>query len=340
MEEISEKTPAELEKEFYSKKFYLSYSGLSKMIYSPSLFYRHYVLQQREEKLDSYLIEGKIIHCMLLDDGSFDKQFIVSPTALPTGNTKLVVDRINTHRNTLEVIKSIDTLKDYSDVVLTVLKEINLHQSLKTDAQRIEKIATPEAESYFQFLMIKGDKHIVDEETLKRCDEAVQAIRNDSGACELLGLIKHETENVDIFNEIPIESDITEDFPFGIKGIIDNIKVDYDKKLISVNDVKNTSKTIVDFPETVEYYNYWVQAAIYNILIRHSFKELIDENWAIRFSFVVVDKYNQVYPFYVKPSTMENWSQRLTEKLNEFKWHYTEKKYKLPYAFEKGEVTL
>jgi len=54
------KTPIELQQEFYAKPFSLSYSGLSKMMYSPSLFYRHYVLQQREEKLDSYLVDGKL----------------------------------------------------------------------------------------------------------------------------------------------------------------------------------------------------------------------------------------------------------------------------------------
>ena len=56
------KTPQELEKEFYSKPLYLSYSGLNKLLFSPKLYYKHYVLQQREEKLESYLIDGKVIH--------------------------------------------------------------------------------------------------------------------------------------------------------------------------------------------------------------------------------------------------------------------------------------
>ena len=90
----------ELINEFYSKEFYLSYSGLNKLLYSPSLFYKHYILQQREDKLESYLIDGKVIHCLLLDDGSFDQQFILTPGTLPTGNTRSVVDKIfEIHKN-------------------------------------------------------------------------------------------------------------------------------------------------------------------------------------------------------------------------------------------------
>lgn len=337
--ELLEKTPADLEKEFYSKKFYLSYSGLSKLLYSPSLFYRHYILQQREEKLDTHLIDGKVIHCLLLDDGSFDKQFMLSPASLPTGNTKLVVDKVMDHRNTLEVVKELDTLKDYSDVIIDILKEINLHQSLKTDAQRIEKITSYEAESYFQFLMVKGSRNIIDQETLQRCNEAVAAVRDNSQACNLLGLIRHEMENIDIFNEVPMESEL-KDRPFGIKGIIDSIKVDYDKKIVYVNDLKTTGKTVTEFKESVEYFNYWTQAVMYLIMVRDNFKDLLTDDWTVVFTFIVVDKYNQVYPFEVTDNTMNEWLEKFTAKLDEFQWHYTQKNYKLPYLFATNQVML
>lgn len=340
MEELIEKTPADLEKEFYSKKLYLSYSGLSKMLYSPSLFYRYYVLQQRDEELGAHLLDGKVIHCLLLNDGSFDKQFMLSPATLPTGNTKSVVDKVMDHRNTLEVVMSTDTLKDFSDVILSVLKEIKLHQALKTDAQRIEKIATPEAESYFQFLKIKGERDVIDQETLQKCNEAVTAVRENQAACDLLALVRHEMENIDVFNETPMQSDLLDVYPFGIKGIVDNIKVDYDKKTVYINDLKTTGKTVTEFKESVEFYNYWAQAAMYELMVRDNFKDLLTEEWSIVFTFIVVDKYNQVYPFQVSRSTMMEWETRLTEKLNEAKWHYTEKNYRLPYLFATNQVTL
>lgn len=350
MEETINKKPAELEKEFYSKKFYLSYSGLSKTIYSPSLFYRHYILQQKEEKLDSHLIDGKVIHCLLLDDKMFDKHFTISPANLPTGNTRLVVDRVFAHH--MDVLTnsaavgitstalSNASMNDYSDTIIEILKKIKLHQSLKTDAQRLEKIITDESKSYFEFMKIKGKKDIIDNEILVRCNEAVTAIRNDSISCNLLGIAKHEMENIDVFNEIHLKSDMFDVYPFGIHGIIDNIKVDYDQKIIYINDLKTTGKTITDFPESVDYFNYWIQAAIYQRLVREAFKDLLTEEWKIISYFIVIDKYNQTYPFQVSEASMMEWQAKLDHKLNEFKWHFTEKKYVLPYQFATSQVTL
>lgn len=330
----TEKSPADLMQEFYSKKFYVSYSGLSKMLYSPSLFYRHYVLQQREERLDSHLIDGKVIHCLLLDDGSFDGQFMLLPSSLPTGNTKLIADRIYDR-----VKEGPGLFENYTVEILEVLTSINLHQSLKTDKQRLEKIITEESKTYFEFLKRKGSKDIIDAETLQRCNEAVSALRNNSMVCNLMGLVKHEMENIDVFNEIEIRTEL-ETLPFGIKGVLDNIKVDYDAKIVYVNDLKTTGKTILEFPESVEHFNYWAQAAMYMRLIKDSFKDLLTEDWKIIFHFVVIDKYNQVYPFRVSSESMDQWQGKLDTKLNEFNWHYTEKKYALPYKFATHEVLL
>lgn len=344
MTTLTGKSPQELTQEFYSRKLYLSYSGLSKMMYSPSLYYRHYILQQKEEKLDSYLVDGKVIHCLLLDDGSFDKQFILMPDSLPTGNTRSVVDEVYTEYAISSMIVdkiTMPNLEDYGDTILASLKRINLHQSLKTDKQRLDKIISEESKSYFQFLKIKGEKTLLDSETLQRCNEAVNAVKADSQSCDLLGLITHEMEHVDIFNEILMKSDLLDVYPFGIKGIIDNIKVSHATKTIHVNDLKTTGKTITDFRETIEYYNYWAQAAIYVRLIKDAFKQLLQEpDWKVVFHFIVVDKYNQVYAFEVSTITMDEWDIRLATELNKFKWHYTERRYMLPYEFAVRQVIL
>ncbi|MBK7819407.1 MAG: PD-(D/E)XK nuclease-like domain-containing protein [Sphingobacteriaceae bacterium] len=299
------------------------------------MFYRHYVLQQREERTESYLIDGKVIHCLLLDDGSFNKHFILMPASLPGDSTRKIVDKI------YDIVKEgPGLLENYDQEILDVLKEINLHQSLKTDKQRIEKIVTEESKSYFEFLKIKGNKDLLDTETMQRCNEAVDAIKNNSVACNLLGLIKHEMENIDIFNEIPLQSDLVDAYPFGMKGIVDNIKVEYDTKTVHINDLKTTGKTIVDFEDSIEYFNYWIQAAMYERLVREAFKDLLTQDWKIQFHFIVVDKYNQVYSFEISSATMMIWQERLETKLNEFKWHYTEKKYALPYLFATSQIIL
>ena len=337
------KSPQELEKEFYSKPLYLSYSGLNKIIFSPKLYYKHYILQQREEKLDSYLIDGKVIHNLLLDDGSFEKNFILLPSNLPTGNSRLVIDKIfEKHKeHVLSSFGTIGTLDDFGKDILEILKQINLHQSLKTDAQRFAKIITEENISYFEFLKLKGSKDLIYSETLQRCNEAVDVLKNDSKVTDLLGTYRSEMENTKIYNELELslESSVL-GRAFGLKGIIDNIKVDYDNKTVYINDLKTTGKTISDFKETIEYYNYNLQAAIYHKLVKNMLKDIMNADWNIVFNFIVVDKYTQVYPFEVSKVTMAIWLDILNKKLDEAEWHYKNNKYNLPYEFETGQVIL
>ena len=40
------------EQEFFDKDFLMSYSGLNKLVFSPSSFYKHYVLGQKEDVID------------------------------------------------------------------------------------------------------------------------------------------------------------------------------------------------------------------------------------------------------------------------------------------------
>ena len=305
-------------------------------MYSPNLFYKHYILQQREEKLDSYLIDGKVIHNLLLEDGSFDKSFILLPSTLPTGNSRLVIDKIYNR-----VKEGPGLLSDYKIEILEILKEINLHQSLKTDEQRLAKIVTEETIIYFEFLKLKGKKDLIDSETLQRCNEAVDALKANNTVCGLLGTYQSQMENISLFNEIELSAAAIElGTPLSLKGVLDNVKIDRDAKIIYVNDLKTTGKTISDFEETIEFYNYYLQAAIYMRLVKFVHKDILTEGWKVIFNFIVVDKYNQVYPFEVSTETMEKWDAILLERLKEAAWHYDNNKYSLPYKFAMSQVIL
>jgi hypothetical protein len=333
MEDIKP-SEADLITQFYSKPFYLSYSGLNKLLYSPSTFYNWYILKQQEDKIESYLVDGKVIHCLLLDNGSFDKQFILMPAGLPGDSTRQVIDKAFKE---LEG-EDIEALDKYDIIILEILKNINLHQKLKTDAQRLEKIITEEGKSYWEFLKIKGKKDLLDDETMRRCNDAVAVLRKNNQVSDLLGLLRNEMENIDIYNEeyLFVETDKA----FGLKGIVDNIKVDHDNKVIYVNDLKTTGKTISDFKETIDYFNYWAQAAIYYRLVMGKFHEIVKDDWKVKFNFVVIDKYQQVYAFEVSEETMQMWQLKLEDNLNEAEWHYKNKDYSLPYQFATGRVIL
>lgn len=325
---------------FYKDKFYFSYSSISKLLFSPAAFYNHYVLKQREDVVAPHLISGRVLHCLLFEPEKYDNNFISMPGKIPTDSQKKIIDNI--FKKYLEINNNALTLADFSDDILTELLTANLYQSLKTDLQRTEKILTEENKSYFTFLINSQDKTIVDEPTLNTCKLGVEALKSNKEVRSLLQLDKSEEDvHIESYSELPIEAD-GEHLPFGFKGILDNIVIDKESKTIFINDLKTTGKPLVDFPESVQYYKYWVQATIYVRLVFHKFlKDLPDlKEWNLYFTFIVIDKYNQVYPFQVSMETMNIWQQDFEELTDILKYHYENKDFTLPYELAKGNVKL
>ena len=340
LDEILQESIKILQEEFYKKKFNFSYSSLNKLLWNPQAFYQLYVLGNKEEKIESYLVNGKIIHALLLEPEKFDDQFVVSPDNLPTGNARIVVDRVFAHHQ--ELAANGDTremFEDFEDAILDVMKDMNYHQSLKTDHQRLDKVVTLETRNYWAFLKTKGNKTLIDQESLTFCKTAVDIIKLNPEICNLIGCNVSEFENKEVFNELPLECGITGK-NFGLKGIIDNIVVNHDEQIIYINDIKTTSKDLKDFPESVEYYNYWLQAAIYCTIITIKFINLIDRGYQIKFHFVVIDKNYQAYAFPVLQSTLDDWFVKLQDVLQKASWHYDNARFDLPYEFALGKITL
>lgn len=324
-----------LEDKFYSQPFSFSYSGLSKLLYSPGLFYNHYILQEREEKLDQHLVEGKVIHCLILDNGSFNNQFIVSPSNLPSANTKSVIDKLFYEKKIVE-----GELEEHNESILEILREINLHQALKTDQQRIDKIISDDVKSYWSFLKEKGSKDLLDQETLDRCNKSVEIIKNNKSVNELMCLTPSDFEMQEIFNEQAIEIPV-KNKPFGLKGIVDNIVIDHGKRTVFINDLKTSSKTLSEFKESIEYYNYNLQAAIYSVLVSYKLQYLINNNWKVSFSFVVIDKYQQVGIFEISDSTLNTWLEKLENVLSVAEQHYNSRDFSKPAEFiAQGKVII
>jgi hypothetical protein len=327
--------PRTIEEEaFVSNPFYFSYSSLNKLIFSPKLFYTQYVLKQREEKLESYLVEGKIIHCLLLEEENFNKQFIISPLKVPNVSNKAVIDKVFLKKDDKE------KLSEYKDQILEALKEVDLHQSLKTDEQRIAKILIPENELYFEFLKQKENKIIIDQQIYEKCKKGVELIKENKDFQKHV-IIKTNWELVECHNEHYLEFWDSE-LDLGIKGVIDNLVIDYDNKVIKINDIKTTSKSLVDFKDTVEYYNYWLQAAMYYRLVENTIVAQMSnpKEWKITVNFVVYDSYEQVYCFPVSQASQIIWNHKLSEKLDEAKYFLENGNFSLPYQFQVGLVSL
>lgn len=331
------------EKEFYDKKFYFSYSSISKLLWNPAVFYQMYVMGVKEERTDKHLVEGKVIHCLLLDNGSFDNQFLVSPKNLPTGSARTTIDMVfrqyMTNKNQYDGLIDKPLLADFQNEILDAMKAINYFQNLKTDQQRLDKIISADSESYWSFLQSKGKRDLIDEETLKYCKDSVELVKTNPQICKLLGLDTTEFDNREVFNEQYFQAELNNK-PFGLKGFIDNLVIDHDQKIIYINDLKTSGKDLKDFKESIEYFNYWLQATIYITLVAHKYLHLLEANYQIKFHFVVIDRTFQTYAFPVSDPTRNKWFNQMSEVLETAKYHYETRRYELPYEFDRGLVTL
>ena len=322
------------EEQFYAKKdFCFSYSSLNKLLFSPTLFYKDYILFDREVRTDKHLIEGKLIHCLLFEPENVEKKFNIVPGKSPSDNIRKVLKDMALHTDA-------ETLVDCDDfVILDSLKSLNLYQSLKADESRIAKIRTVDNEPYWKFIG-NSNVDVVDQDTLLRCTERVQVLKDNK---DVMSLFEEVTTDFDLdpietHSERYLKSDLI-DRDFGLHGYVDYYKIDTEKKEVTICDLKTTGKTISNFRETVDFYNYWLQAAIYMKLVYDTLGD--DKNqYDLKFKFVVIDTYNQVYVFDVSDKTMNDWGDGLGGALKTADFHYKSRNYSLPIEFLANKVTL
>ena len=322
---------------FYKKEFNFSYSSINKLLFSPRMFYNHYVLKQKEDSTDSHLVIGRVLHCLLLEPANFDNQFAVMTSKIPSENNKKIIDNI--FRNYLVNQNNTLTLEDYSKDILTHLLTINLHQSLKTDQQRLDKILTDENNEYFEFLKLSLGKTVIDQTILDNCKMSLDVIKANDDVRALLQLDKiQEDDEIEVYNEL-IVSMSDKNLPFGFKGVLDNVVVDHNSKTLFINDLKTSGKSIQDFPESVDYYKYWIQGTIYVMLASEKFLK-DKQDWNVQLTFIVIDKYNQVYPYQVSSESLNKWKIDFEKIVTQIRWHYDNKQYNLPYDLALGNVKL
>jgi hypothetical protein len=328
------------EDEFFSTKPYISYSGLNKLLYSPALYYKHYILKQRDDSNTTAAIEGKLIHCLLLTPDNFDKEYQIVSDSLPSENPKKVIDTIFEHYTILkEDGDEREDLIEFSSAILDVLADMNLYQSLKTDEQRITKIVdVPKHLDYWFYLKNCRGKILITQETYDFANGAVETALQSPVIRAALGLIIDNFNiNIESYNEIELACELT-DYTYNIRGILDNLIIDHDNKLIKINDFKTTSKDLTTFKESIDFYRYWMQVSFYVLLVKNSI--YYKEDYKIEVRFLIIDCYQQVATMLVSDTTLSKWQDATKECFEKANYHLANRIFDLPYEFAQCEGEL
>lgn len=325
---------------YYNTYRYFSYSAIKLLLYSPVAYKNKYILKEDEEEtVSKYLIKGKLTHCLLLNPHELNNQFIITPNKVPEGNSKLIVDRIFKEGQALPE----KSLEDFGADILYILQEINLHQKLTTDEQRIKKVCTEDNKAYYEFLKQSKGKALVAEAVHKECAEVAKILSSDPKLRELLHTdVDPFQSEILVFNEFEIKMENTK-LGFGFKGILDNFSINKTEKVVRIVDLKCSDRGLEEFPETLEYYKYWIQGLLYSELVAYYCKQLgIDlTGYTFELYFLVVDEYRNYYPFPVSKETMQEWKDRFAlEVIPALQYHYYSKDFTLPYKLAMGAITL
>jgi len=320
-------------KDKYDKReFKFSYSSMNRLRFSPKLFYKDYILKDREVRIEKHLIEGRLLHLLLLQPENFDKEFALVPGKIPSDAVRRVLNEVKGN--------AVGDLEDLEPEIITALKHQNLYQSIKDDSKRLSKVLTDDNKEYFKFLLVSEGKDIIDQTMYDKTLERVEVVKSKADIINLLDPIitDFELDETETYAESYLECDL-KDLKFGLKGYVDKYIIDHKKRAITIIDIKTSGKSIVNFVDTVEYYNYWMQAAIYTMLVLKNIPDGI-QGYKINFNFIVVDTYNQVYNFEVREETMQTWGKDLMEILKACKFHLDEMNFDLPYEFINNKVML
>lgn len=314
----------------------LSYSGLNKLLFSPKLYYKHYILGEREESIDSWAVEGSIVDAYLTDQKIEDK-FAIVPGTLPTESTKKLVYKIYKERESEHISNN---LSDYHEDILKSLQDINLHQALKTDTQRLDKILTDDAKNYFKFLCDSEGKIVIDTETLEKGKAKADCVKQDAMASSRLHLNGSDFNN-EVITQKMLSLQLKKYPGITLRGIPDRIIIDNKKKIITVIDIKTTSKGLNNFyPDTYEFYNYGLQSAIY-VVLAHGDKFMEEyKNYSVNFEFFVIDKYDNFCFFPVSTALMSHNHSELDAALNKAMYHFNNSDFNRPYEYRSGIFVL
>jgi len=350
MLETVKKIPSK--EEFHREKFFFSYSSLVKLINNPKQFYKDYILKEREDSDEKFLKEGELFHCFVLEPEMFDEKFVVMSAKVPGGGLKDIIDTVyNTYAiPELEKSKSVK-LEDFSNYILKELEAADLYQSytdskradknglkLTGDEKRLEKCITYETEEYFRVLCESTRKKIVDMDMVSKAKEKANIVLEDEQS--MFYLTKTNTSD-QVEKEVELKCDLAE-YKFGLKGVVDCVKIDNEEKIIYITDLKTTSKTLNQWYKNFDEseYMYWLQVVVYKELIKSLIKPDELKYWKVKINFTVIDKNNDVYNFPVSFESMQKWSVKTKEKLDIANWHYTNHEYTLPFNYATNNVKL
>jgi hypothetical protein len=318
------------------KRRRLSFSSITTLIKSPKEFYKKYI-EGIEEVDQKHFVDGQLFHALLLERDTINEKFMMQSAKLPSANPKAFCDWYFNYQWVAE--KGIVGLGELNVETLAWIKEQGLYDKM-TDPIKLSRIQTPEAIDYFRALQEANIKKvpIVTYDSVATMTAKADAVLDYDKAHH--NFFEQTNQKQVCRNEMDVTCNMPE-WDFDLRGIVDRLKVDYEKCVLQIVDLKKTERTLQEWKEfSFDTYHYFLQPPIYKKLVESLIPKNSKDKWKIEFYFLVCDKNNDVYAFKVSEESMHKWTCRMNKSFDTVQWHLRKQEFNLPKEYALGEVEL
>lgn len=317
------------DKNYYSRKGYVSNSSLNYLSKSPKLF-KKYIDGLIEEDSKSYFRFGQLVHLKILEPNEFEETVLVYDYVTPKSPQQKAF---------IESISQLHSEEQGKTWLLNCYKEV--YSTKESDEKIIEKAKklVKQFETYFKYLKLKDLKTVISTKEFDKIKEMEASCRRHKAAKHLLFDLPHPLvrEGEDSFNEYEVL------WTYGnvkCKSLIDRHVIDYNNKIIKLVDFKTTGN-LTEFSESFYNYKYDRQLAFYEQALLYSLADTIGpdlKNWTIESYIVACDTVTyDTKVFKIKREDIDEANKKIETLLEDAEWHISNNKWDYSRAYYEGD---
>jgi hypothetical protein len=269
-------------KAYFQNDKYINQSLLKLLLTSVELFNNY---QHNDAMLNLYykektaMINGSAVDT-LLTTNDFHKKYYISNLVKKPSDTilsiiKQLFDEATFSINKLDLAKSVLKKLEhplYYKKLEVIIESHNYYNNLKLET-KLKKVYT-NGSGYWEDLCLAGDRQILSLEEFAVIEAVVISLKNNIFTQEIIN--PKPCENISIFTQKEFY-DVYQNIP--IKGLMDFVKVDEEKKTVSIYDLKITEDYTYNYIKGS--YNRWkhgFQGVFYFLLAGLHYKDYAIEN--------------------------------------------------------------
>jgi len=287
------------EKEYRNIKSAINYSAIKLFDKSREQFYNEIILgNPRRDKPSVAKTMGSMIHSLLAgEEGLFDQKFqlLQGRELSPTTHMYTLVE--NLYERSLQSIDENGMQKDkfeviFEDAVQRTKYDYNGNEVMfkGKGVDKILALFQEQGEDVYQQKLAATGKTVVSAQQIEQGEKLVEKLKAHPYTREYANA--ETTNEITVFNELPILCTIN-----GIeyKGMPDRMIIDHTKKVVKTIDWKSAhsvDEAAYNGGVVGQYlsYGYYIQAALYKLLIEHWCKENEMEDYTVEpMTFIYID---------------------------------------------------